>query len=366
MSDNIPPSGYRHLTDVEIAKCLTLEKAKWSQRAIADELRCNQSTIQRALTKYNYDTFVTRQTHPGRPRKTTKEDDRHLVVTAKRNYDRPLHDITNLSGLPISAKTVTRRLKEVELISRYKRRKPFLKPAHKKARLEWAHTYKNWTAEDWKKVIFSDECLLRVGVDPHRQRVIRPNGTALQERYLMPTLKSGRVTIMIWACFSGEQNGPILVLEQGGIGSDEYEEILYDGLLSMVDDVLALPEDLDTITVADENTFLFMHDNAPCHKTPAVTNLLQENNIPVMKWPAQSPDLNPIENLWRDLKHRFYLKFRTLFSNPSSSQDAFERYSELIQECWNEQNQELVQSLIESMPKRCQAVIDAKGGHTKY
>jgi len=171
---------------------------------------------------------------------------------------------------------------------------------------------------------------------------------------------------MIWACFSGERNGPILVLEQGGIGSDEYEEILYEGLVPMIEDILEAPQDSDTITVADENTFLFMHDNAPCHKTASVMELLQENNVPVMVWPAQSPDLNPIENLWRDLKHRFYLKFRSLFSSPSSSQDAFEKYSALIQECWAEQNQELVQSLIESMPRRCQAVIDARGGHTKY
>ena len=207
---------------------------------------------------------------------------------------------------------------------------------------------------------------MRIGVDPQRQRVIRPKGTALEERYLLPTFKSGRVTIMIWACFSGERNGPILVLEQGGIGSEEYEEVLYEGLIPMIEDILEAPQDSDTITVADENTFLFMHDNAPCHKTASVTELLRENNIPVMVWPAQSPDLNPIENLWRDLKHRFYLKFRASMSSPSSSQDAFEKYSALIKECWAEQNTELVQSLIESMPRRCQVVIDAKGGHTKY
>ena len=299
-------------------------------------------------------------------RKTTKEDERRLIVTTKCNYDKPLSDITNLSGLNISVTTATRRLKEVNLISRYKRRKPFLKLKHKKAQLEWAQNYKDWTVEDWKKVIFSDKCLMRVGVDLHRQCVIRPTGAALEECYLLPTFKSGRVTIMIWACFSGERNGPILVLKQGGISSDEYEEILYEGLLSMVEDILKAPQDFDTITVADENTFLFMHDNAPYHKTAAIMELLRENNIPVMIWPAQSPDLNPIENLWHDLKYHFYLKFRALYSSPSSSQDAFEKYRALIQECWAEQNQELIQSLIQFMPKCCQAVIDAKGSHIKY
>ena len=102
---------------------------------------------------------------------------------------------------------------------------------------------------------------------------------------------------MIWECFSGTRIGPLLTFEQGGIGSDEYMDILYDRLLSIVDDLLQLPEDSNTIEVADENTLLFMYDNAPCHKTEEVCELPQENNIPVMVWSANSPDLNPIENL---------------------------------------------------------------------
>ena len=191
MAENLPPSGYKHLTDVEIAKCLTLAKNKWTQEAIADDLGCSQSTVQRTLTKYTYETFVMCKQTSGRQRKTTTDDDRHLIITAKCNYDKPLADITNLSGLNISIKTTTHRLKEVDLISRYKWRKPFLKPKHKTARLEWACTYKDWTIEDWKKVIFSDECLMRIGVDPHRQRVVRSTSTALEECYLLPSFKSG-------------------------------------------------------------------------------------------------------------------------------------------------------------------------------
>ena len=136
MAENFPPSGYKHLTDVEIAKCLTLAKNKWKQQAIANELSCNQSTVRRTLRKYTFETFITRQQTPARQGKTTKDDDRHLIVTAKRNYDKPLAYIINLSGLDVSVKTATRRLKEVDLISRYKRRKLFPKPQHKTARLE--------------------------------------------------------------------------------------------------------------------------------------------------------------------------------------------------------------------------------------
>ena len=130
-----------------------------------------------------------------------------------------------------------------------------------------------------------------------RQRVLRLDGTALAESNLSPSFKSKRVSIMIWACFSGKQLGPILSFEQGGIGSDEYMEILYEGLISIIDDLLAIPEGVDMIQVADENTLLFMHDNAPCHKTEDIRQLLEENHIPTMSWSANSPDLNPIENL---------------------------------------------------------------------
>ena len=83
MDENTPPSGYRHLSNVEIMQCLTLDKIGWSQRAIADEVKCSQSTVNRVLKEYNYETFTQRKHHPGPPRKTTKEDDRHLIMIAK-------------------------------------------------------------------------------------------------------------------------------------------------------------------------------------------------------------------------------------------------------------------------------------------
>ena len=102
---------------------------------------------------------------------------------------------------------------------------------------------------------------------------------------------------MVWGCFTGERLGPLIVYDDGGIGADEYEDILYDGLFSLIDDLLEIPEDEEEVQVADQNTFLFMQDNAPCHKATEILKFLAENHVPVMAWPPQSPDLNPIENL---------------------------------------------------------------------
>jgi DDE superfamily endonuclease len=176
-------------------------------------------------------------------------------------------------------------------------KKPGLSAENVAKRLAWAEKYKDWTVEDWKKVIWSDESSIWIGVNPRRQWVHRPKGERFNSRYVKKTFKSAQVKVMVWACFTGERVGPLIVCDEGGIGADEYEEILYDGLFSLIDDILEPPEDPDTIQVADENTFLFMQDNALCHKAEEVLELLAERNIPVMEWPPQSPDLNPIENL---------------------------------------------------------------------
>ena len=85
-----------------------------------------------------------------------------------------------------------------------------------------------------------------------------------------------------------------------------------------------------------------------------------------MEWPAQSPDLKPIENLWSDFKERFYQRFSEMFNYPSKGLEARYRYGEVMQEVWYSQGMEMVEVLIKSMPKRCQVLIDAKGGWTKY
>ena len=80
----------------------------------------------------------------------------------------------------------------------------------------------------------------------------------------------------------------------------------------------------------------------------------------------QSPDLNPIENLWQELKKLFYLKWKETYTTPSTSQDSYDKYTAMIQHCWLEIRSKFLKKLVESMPRLCAAVIEAKGGATKY
>lgn len=76
----------------------------------------------------------------------------------------------------------------------------------------------------------------------------------------------------------------------------------------------------------------------------------------VLKWPSQSPDLNPIEHLWKELK----IKIGAV--KCSNKTILWEK----VQEEWKNISQERIETLIQSMPKRCAAVIASKGMATKY
>jgi hypothetical protein len=142
--------------------------------------------------------------------------------------------------------------------------------------------YKDWTVEDWKRVIWLDESSIWIGVNPYHQWVIHPPGERLNQKYVKKTFKSTQVKVMVWVCFTGGRLGPLIICDNGGIGADEYKDILYNRLFSLVDDLLEILDDAEEVQVADQNTFLFMQDNAPCYKATEILEFLHENHVPVM------------------------------------------------------------------------------------
>jgi transposase len=97
---------------------------------------------------------------------------------------------------------------------------------------------------------------------------------------------------------------------------------------------------------------------ASSHTAPSVHDFLQDRNASVLPWPAKSPDLNPIEHVWDLLDRR--VGARAI--SPSNVQ---ELAGALVEEWGNISQQELV-NLVQSIRRRCTAVLDAAGGHTRY
>ena len=100
---------------------------------------------------------------------------------------------------------------------------------------------------------------------------------------------------------------------------------------------------------------IFIQGSALFHKAIVVMNILKIN-ITVMDQPPQSPDLNPIENVWKTLGERS--KARNLKTT--------EQLWNTLQEKWNKITRQDINKLISSCSRRCQSVIEAKGFHTKY
>ena len=122
-------------------------------------------------------------------------------------------------------------------------------------------------------------------------------------------------------------------------------------LLGVIQSSLLLP-------ISPMQSVLFTCRKLTMHTSKLAQRWFNDHGYTVMKWPAQSADINPIEHLWWHLKRRL------------AEYEVAPRGVEELWECcqveWEKIPKEVCQNLIESMPRRVQAIIKAKGGYTKY
>ena len=147
---------------------------------------------------------------------------------------------------------------------------------------------------------------------------------------------------MVWGCFSYNGVGPIFKIE-GTMTANGYLAILKDVMLPYAEDNMPL-------------LWVFQQDNDPKHKSKLVTEWFQRHKIDVLPWPAQSPDLNPIENLWHELKKSIR---RENITNK-------EKLWQEVQRAWYSIPVTTCRRLIDSMNNRCREVLKNKGQATKY
>ena len=137
----------------------------------------------------------------------------------------------------------------------------------------------------------------------------------------------------------------MMIEVQGKMDAVQSCEILEEGM----------EESIKSLEMAEDKWY-FQQDNDPKHTSKKTEQWFSDNNIIPMKWPAQSPDLNPIEHLWQHLK----VKLQQYDTPPKGVHELWERVQR------SGIPPETCQKLIESMPRRIQTVLEVKGGHTKY
>lgn len=343
----MPP--VRRCNEAEAAQIVTLYNEGYRQKDIARRLRRGQSTVSNILKRYQETGNFVRRPGQGRKRCTTAIDDRFLILNSTRNRTLTSthlkNELLNVRQINVSSKTVRRRLKEAGLKPRRPAKVPRLLQNHKTRRLEFARTHIQWNIENWKNVLFTDETRIQLWKPDGRNHVYRRVGERYASCNLIQTVSFGGGGIMLWGGISWEGRTE-LVEVIGRMTSDLYiENILQDHVLPYVGHV-------------GYERFILMHDNARPHAAGIVTNYLDEVQIQRLDWPPYSPDLNPIEHMWEQLKRRIRRR------NPVPS--TIEQLRFAAQYEWNAIPQEYIQTLLSSMPRRMQAVIRARGGNTRY
>eukprot|EP00477_Mikrocytos_mackini_P003296 GAHX01004137.1.p2 GENE.GAHX01004137.1~~GAHX01004137.1.p2 ORF type:complete len:122 (-),score=20.94 GAHX01004137.1:72-437(-) len=111
-------------------------------------------------------------------------------------------------------------------------------------------------------------------------------------------------------------------------------------------------------TCMGRRNYVFQQDNAPCHVSVFSKKFFEDNKVALMDWPACSPDLNPIENLWAILSGMIYKGGRVF----SSKKELTER----VLKCWNKIDLSICENLVNSMDSRCEKVLESNGDIIKY
>ncbi|GES94162.1 IS630 family transposase [Rhizophagus clarus] len=260
-----------------------------SERTISRKTGYGKTTIHNIITKYHKTGALTVASRSGRPKKLNECDERYLKVVLTQNCrisaEKMQKDFIESTGKEVSKSTVRRTLYEMGYHSRTALRKPLISEPNRKIRLSWARKRRFWTINDWKKESHDVNCLV-------------------------PTIKHGGGSVMMWGCFSWYGLGPLVRID-GQVDSKRY-----------VQEILGY------------------------HVIPFLEQFEEENA-------GQSPDLNPIKYMWNELERR--IRART------NSPKNLGELESLLQECWLQIQREVYQKLVESMNRRIDAVIKARG-----
>ncbi|GFW45106.1 transposable element Tcb2 transposase [Trichonephila clavipes] len=231
----------------------------------------------------------------GHPRTTTAGDDRYIILQAKRGRRQSASVIAQqfctTTGRQVSWFTVARRLHKGGLFAHRPERCLLLKVDYRCHSLQWCRKYKNWTTDQGSRVLFTDESRFSTRSDSQRVLIWREIGTWFYPSNTKERHRYGGFGVPVWGGIMMNGRTELHILDRGSVTGDIY-----------CDEVL-LPH-VCLFRGAIGRDFIFMDDNARPHRTLAVEELLESEDITRMDWLAYTLDLNLIEHVWDALGRR--------------------------------------------------------------
>ena len=216
----------------------------------------------------------------------------------------------------------------------------------KKSQTSVDEEHRQWTQAHWKKIIWSDESRFQLYPTRANVRVRRRRGEEFVSACTVATVKHGGASIMVWRCMSAA-GAEQLILCEGTMNSPNYCKILEHQMLP-------LSQALFTRRLAQH--WIFQQDNAPCYTARHNKTWMNEHGAQLLDWPAQSPDMSLIENLWHIIKAAVSER------KPRNMQDP----RRFVVDEWNNIKPEQCKRLVENMPKIIQTLVRAHRLATKY
>lgn len=326
---------------------IELWKKKISYRNIGKTVGKSHATIQYIINQYKATGSCKVRPRSGRPKKLTTREESSVVAKIRKNSKisapKLAEEVREEFSKNVNPQTIRNCLHRAGYKGRVARRKPLISETNRKKRLEFAREHVNKSNEFWESVIFSDETKINLFGSDGRDKVWRKKNTALKIENICATVRHGGGNILLWGCMSANGTGNLVFID-GIMDQHAYLNILRNNLFPSVE------------KLGLEGRYLFQQDNDPKHTARLVREWMIHNVRQQLHTPPQSPDVNPIEHLWEELKRRVRKH------QVRNKEDLKNR----IRQEWENIPPEVTRKLVLSLPKRINAIIKANGNCTKY